>query len=156
MGIFSRKPAYCTICNKQISHKNKAKKEWGVKSPLCSDCYLDQMRQAYDASIRKKCVNCEIAAKVTDLWEPRWQWDMEGLLCKKCFDEKELNGSKLLRCKLLRLMRSGRPTLLSMSIKSKSHSSNLRWVRLDRFDSLDKSISKSALSIVSLSSLLQL
>ena len=29
MGIFSRKPAYCTICNKQISHKNKAKKEWG-------------------------------------------------------------------------------------------------------------------------------
>jgi len=23
------------------------------------------------------------------LWEPRWQWDMEGLLCKKCFDEKE-------------------------------------------------------------------
>ena len=27
MGIFSRKPAYCTICNKQISHKNKAKNE---------------------------------------------------------------------------------------------------------------------------------
>ena len=23
------------------------------------------------------------------MWEPRWQWDMEGLLCKKCFDEKE-------------------------------------------------------------------
>ena len=95
MGIFSRKPAYCTICNKQISHKNKAKKEWGIKSPLCSDCYLDQMRQAYDASIRKKCVNCRIAAKVTDLWEPRWQWDMEGLLCKKCFDEKELNFNKM-------------------------------------------------------------
>jgi len=64
MGIFSRKPAYCTICNKQISHKNKAKKEWGVKSPLCSDCYLDQMRQAYDASIRKKCVNCESLLKL--------------------------------------------------------------------------------------------
>ena len=44
MGIFSRKPAQCTICNKQISHKNKAKREWGVKSPLCSDCYLDKMQ----------------------------------------------------------------------------------------------------------------
>jgi len=58
MGIFSRKPAYCTICNKQISHKNKAKKEWGVKSPLCSDCYLDQMRQAYETKFLYKCVNC--------------------------------------------------------------------------------------------------
>ena len=39
MGIFSRKPAYCTVCNKQIIHKNKAKREWDVKSPLCSDCW---------------------------------------------------------------------------------------------------------------------
>ena len=51
MGIFSRKPANCTICNKQITHKNKAKREWGVKSPLCSDCYLDKMKESYDASI---------------------------------------------------------------------------------------------------------
>ena len=29
MGLFSRKPAYCTICNKQVIHKNKAKREWG-------------------------------------------------------------------------------------------------------------------------------
>jgi len=27
--------------------------------------------------------------KITDLWEPRWQWDMNGLLCKECFDKKE-------------------------------------------------------------------
>ena len=33
--------------------------------------------------------NVKITQKITDLWEPRWQWDMEGLLCKTCFDEKE-------------------------------------------------------------------
>jgi hypothetical protein len=35
------------------------------------------------------CKNVKQHKKITDLWEPRWQWDMEGLLCKKCFDEKE-------------------------------------------------------------------
>ena len=42
----------------------------------------------------KKCVACGLKNKVTDLWEPRWQWDMVGLLCKKCFDQKELDFNK--------------------------------------------------------------
>ena len=58
MGFFTRKPAHCTICNKQIIHKNKAKREWDVKSPLCSDCYLNKMQECYDASILKKFVIC--------------------------------------------------------------------------------------------------
>ena len=91
MGLFGRKRANCTICNKEITHKHKAKREWYVKSPLCSDCYLDKMQQSYDATITQLCVVCKIKGKVTDLWEPRWQWDMEGLLCKKCFDDKESN-----------------------------------------------------------------
>ena len=91
MGLFGRKRANCTICNKEITHKHKAKREWYVKSPLCGDCYLDKMKQSYDATITQSCVICKIKSKVTDLWEPRWQWDMEGLLCKKCFDEKESN-----------------------------------------------------------------
>ena len=91
MGLFGRKRASCTICNKEITHKHKAKREWYVKSPLCSDCYLDKMKETYDATIIKKCAICETKNKVTNLWEPRWQWDMEGLLCKKCFDEKELD-----------------------------------------------------------------
>ena len=94
MGIFSRKPSNCTICNKQITHKHKAKREWGIKSPLCADCYLDKMHQSYDASLMGKCVICGIKNKVTELWEPRWQWDMEGLLCKECFDKKETNFGK--------------------------------------------------------------
>jgi len=43
MGLFGRKRAICTICNKEIIHKHKAKKEWYVKSPLCADCYLDKI-----------------------------------------------------------------------------------------------------------------
>ena len=51
MGLFGRKRANCTICNKEITHKHKAKREWYVKSPLCGDCYLDKMTQSYDATI---------------------------------------------------------------------------------------------------------
>ena len=66
MGIFSRKPAYCTICNKQITaHKYKAKREWyDVKSPLCSDCHLDKMQEHYDATIIKNVSVVELKVKL--------------------------------------------------------------------------------------------
>jgi len=89
MILFNRKPAFCTICNKQITHKHKPKKEWGVNAPLCGDCYVDMMKQSYDESIKQSCVTCGVKKKISDLWEPRWQWDMKGLLCKNCFHKKE-------------------------------------------------------------------
>ena len=58
MGLFGRKRAICTICNKEITHKHKAKREWYVKSPLCGDCYLDKMKQSYDATITQSCIIC--------------------------------------------------------------------------------------------------
>jgi len=79
MRLFGQREAICTICNKSIKHKNKAKREWGIKSPLCSDCYLDKMKESYDASIIKKSDRCGMNNKVKNLWEPRWQWDREGL-----------------------------------------------------------------------------
>ena len=94
MRLFGNKESFCTICNKSITHKNKAKREWGVKSPLCSDCYIDKMKESYDAAVIRKCIDCGKKSKVTDLLEPRWQWDMEGLLCKKCFDKKESSFNK--------------------------------------------------------------
>ena len=92
--IFKSKPEFCTVCKKQITHKHKAKKEWNVKSPLCGDCYVDKMKESYDASVHQNCVTCGTKHKVTDLWEPRWQWDMTGLLCKSCFDKKEEDFTK--------------------------------------------------------------
>ena len=89
MGLFSRKPSYCSICNKELTHKHKPKREWNVKGSLCGDCHFDKSKEYYEGKVRQPCVDCGITQKITDMWEPRWQWDMEGLLCKKCFDKKE-------------------------------------------------------------------
>ena len=89
MGLFSRKPVFCAVCNKELKHKHKPKKEWNIKGRLCGDCHVDKMQEFYEAKVRQPCVNCGIRKKITDLWEPRWQWDMQRLLCKECFDKKE-------------------------------------------------------------------
>jgi len=89
MGLFSGEPAICTICKKPTKHKHKAKKEWYVESPLCGDCYISKMQEQYDGNVKSFCDACKIKKNVSELWEPRWQWDMKGLLCKTCFDKKE-------------------------------------------------------------------
>ena len=91
MGLFSKKSAVCTVCNKETKHKHKPKKEWNMQYPLCADCYMNTMSQYYHGTFKQKCVKCGTEKKITDLWEPRWQWDMEGLLCKSCFDSKEVD-----------------------------------------------------------------
>ena len=85
MGLFSRKPSFCTICNKELTHKHKPKREWNIKGPLCGDCHFEKQKEYYEGKVRQPCVECGNTQKITDLWEPRWQWDMEGLLCKPCF-----------------------------------------------------------------------
>jgi hypothetical protein len=52
------------------------------------------MREYYEGSMTQNCVSCGIKKKITDLWEPRWQWEMTGLLCKECFDKKEIDFTK--------------------------------------------------------------
>ena len=89
MGLFSKKPSLCAICNKEITHKHKPKKEWNIEGVLCADCHMDKTRQYFEGTMTQNCVQCNVKRKITDLWEPRWQWEMEGLLCKQCFDKKE-------------------------------------------------------------------
>ena len=89
MTLLSRKPAFCTICKKETTHKHKPKSEWQIEGPLCGDCYVVQMKKFYELSLRQKCVICGIEKDVPDLWEPRYQWDMKGLLCKSCFNKKD-------------------------------------------------------------------
>ena len=55
---------------------------------------FDKSKEYYEGKVRQPCVVCGMTQKITDLWEPRWQWDMEGLLCKKCFDQKEEDHGK--------------------------------------------------------------
>lgn len=94
MKLLSRGPTHCTVCKKNISHKHKPKREWDVEGPLCSDCYIDQMKKYYDLSVRQKCVICNTEYNVPDLWEPMWQWEMKGLLCESCFDKKDVEFKK--------------------------------------------------------------
>lgn len=89
MGLFSRKPTYCAICGKELTHKHKPKREWGIKGVLCGECHVDKAQEFYEGKVRQTCVGCGIKKKISELWEPRWQWDMDGLLCKECFDKKE-------------------------------------------------------------------
>ena len=89
MGLLSRKPSYCKICGAKLKHKNKPKREWGVKGPICGDCYVTKTTEFYEAKIIQPCVVCGVRRRVADMWEPRWQWDMDGLLCKDCFEKKE-------------------------------------------------------------------
>jgi hypothetical protein len=91
MTVFGRKPVTCSICKKETIHKNKPKSEWQIEGPLCGDCYVAQMKKFYESSLRQKCVVCGMEKDVPDMWEPRYQWDMKGLLCKACFDKKDLS-----------------------------------------------------------------
>jgi hypothetical protein len=91
MGLFSKKPVSCTLCKKETIHKHRPKKEWNMEYPLCTDCYMKSLEQYYNGSFKQKCKSCGSEQKLTDLWEPRWQWDMDGLLCKACFDAKEVD-----------------------------------------------------------------
>jgi len=89
MKLFNRAPTYCAICEKELKHKHKPKKEWNIEGHLCSDCHMDKTRQYFEGTMTQVCGVCNSKKKITDLWEPRWQWEMEGLLCKSCFDKKE-------------------------------------------------------------------
>ena len=95
MGLFSKKPSYCAVCKKQLTHKHKPKREWNIKGALCGDCHFEKSKEYYEGKVRQPCIVCKNTQKINDLWEPRWQWDMEdGLLCKKCFDAKEKEHTK--------------------------------------------------------------
>ncbi len=79
----------CCICNKQINHKYKAKKEWNIHGYLCGDCHIDKMKEQYEKNLIQKCVICRNNKPISDMWEPRWQWNMKGILCENCFTKKE-------------------------------------------------------------------
>lgn len=94
MGLFDRKPSYCAICNVQLKHKHKPKREWNISGRLCGNCHYEKSKEYYEGKVRQPCAVCGQTGQINDLWEPRWQWDMDGLLCKKCFDKKEGNHKK--------------------------------------------------------------
>ena len=45
MGLFSKKPKNCAVCDKVLTHKHKPKKEWNIKGLLCGDCHFDKSKE---------------------------------------------------------------------------------------------------------------
>ena len=85
---------------------------------MCGDCHFDKSKEYYEGKVRQPCVECGITTKkITDLWEPRWQWDMEGLLCKECFDKKE--ESPMVKKKNFCALCGGKMGLIRYNPKSK-------------------------------------
>lgn len=89
MGLFGRKTERCAVCDRELTHKHKPKREWNIKGRLCGECHVDKSKEFFEARTRQPCKTCGTTKKISDLWEPRWQWDMDGLLCKDCFDKRE-------------------------------------------------------------------
>jgi hypothetical protein len=88
-GLFSKKEAFCTVCEKRISHKHKPKSGWNVEGPLCGNCYVDLMKKNFNKNAEDKCVLCGAEPGSFSLWKPKKEWGVQGWLCKPCFDEKE-------------------------------------------------------------------
>ena len=59
MGLFSKKPSFCSVCNKVLTHKHKPKKEWDIKGALCGDCHFDKSKDFYEGTVRQPCVECK-------------------------------------------------------------------------------------------------
>ncbi len=87
--FFKKSLVFCAICNKQLQHKYKPKKNWSITGYLCNNCYLNKLKIQYDDNNLKNCVCCQKQQVISDMWEPRWEWNIEGALCENCFAKKE-------------------------------------------------------------------
>ena len=50
---------------------------------------LINQKNTMKGQVRQPCVKCGTTQKITDLWEPRWQWDMEGYYVKNVLMKKK-------------------------------------------------------------------
>lgn len=87
--LFGKKEAFCTVCKKSISHRNKPKSSWKIEGPLCGNCYVDLMKEHFKKNDDDKCFLCGTEPGSFNLWKPKKEWDIHGWLCKPCFDKKE-------------------------------------------------------------------
>jgi len=51
MKLLNRSPKFCAICQKELKHKHKPKKEWNIEGLLCADCHMDKMRQYFEGTM---------------------------------------------------------------------------------------------------------
>jgi hypothetical protein len=86
-------PDKCVVCRKEISDQdsNKPKWQWEMESGslLCKPCY-----EKKDGDYYKKmnfCVSCNIRLG-RFFYHPKPAWKVEGNLCRRCWDERNVGG----------------------------------------------------------------
>jgi hypothetical protein len=89
-------PDICAICKKELTdqEQNKPKWQWEMESGalLCKSCY-----QKKDADYNKKMNFCAICNCKLGLffYHPKPAWQIEGNLCRKCWDQRNNNGANI-------------------------------------------------------------
>jgi hypothetical protein len=82
-------PDICAICKKELADedRNKPKWQWEMESGslLCKSCY-----QKKDADHNKKLNFCAVCSGKLGLffYHPKPAWQIEGNLCRKCWDQR--------------------------------------------------------------------
>ena len=81
MKFLSRDPTYCAICNKELKHKHKPKKEWNIDGYLCAECHMDKMRDFYEGTMTQNCVQCSVKKKMANTATALVKKFFYGLAC---------------------------------------------------------------------------
>ncbi len=85
------KESYCSLCNIFIeSDKKNPKWQWNMESNivLCLACY-DKKQKEYEKRINS-CVSCNTKLGFVR-YNPKPKWEVEGQLCRQCWDKR--NGT---------------------------------------------------------------
>ena len=84
-------PEICRICRKEIleeKDKTKARWQWNMESGsvLCKNCF-DKKSAEYERILN----HCNICAGHLGFvrYNPKPKWNIEGQLCRKCWDEQK-------------------------------------------------------------------
>ncbi len=85
MGLFSKKPSFCSVCNKELTHKHKPKKEWNIKGSLCGDCHFEKSKEYYEGKVRQPCIVCGVTQKITNFVGTSMAMGHGGFVMQKLF-----------------------------------------------------------------------
>ncbi|HEX2014104.1 MAG TPA: hypothetical protein VLA68_02645 [Nitrososphaera sp.] len=87
-------PDTCAICRKEITSdadRNKPKWQWEMESGLlvCKSCYAKK-----DDNYSKKMNSCSVCNGRLGMfyYHPKPTWNIEGNLCRKCWDDRNSRG----------------------------------------------------------------
>ncbi|MEO9319552.1 MAG: hypothetical protein ABI361_02655 [Nitrososphaera sp.] len=95
----NREPLYCVLCKKELKHKYKPGKDWGIEGFLCADCHIEKTKEFMlkEQEVQPElCALCRQEIEEGTGKKARWQWNLDAgaVVCDSCFDSKESEYEK--------------------------------------------------------------